>query len=338
MLVPAELAAPVLTVLQGAPGVAHLTVMAGAARIPKGDLIEVEVVKEAADELVEQLIATGLGVRGSISITDVDAAVSTTADQAFREAPGSPDSVVWRQVEADLADDAKLSGTFLTFLTIATLLAGIGIVLDSPITIVGAMVVGPEFGPLAAVAVGCVRRRPPLIRRGLIALAVGFPLAMLITAAAAWVASGSGLLDHRALEFNKQTEFIYHVGPFSLIVALLAGAAGMLSTTSQKSAALVGVFISVTTVPAAGYVAVAAVLGEWHQVGGSALQLLINLVGIVVAAVLTLLVVRRVDVRRAARRAHAVRTRPVPTPQVGIPPVGPKPVGTTTETQIPYSS
>jgi len=43
---------------------------------------------------------------------------------------------------------------------------------------------------------------------------------------------------------------IYDVGPFSLIVALLPGAAGMLSLTSTKSAALVGVFISVTTVPA----------------------------------------------------------------------------------------
>ena len=63
----------------------------------------------------------------------------------------------------------------------------------------------------------------------------------------------------------------------------------MLSLTSRNSAALVGVFISVTTVPAAGYVAVGGVLGEWSQVWGSAVQLLINLAGIVVAAVAMLL-------------------------------------------------
>ena len=57
------------------------------------------------------------------------------------------------------------------------------------------------------------------------------------------------------VELNTQTEFIYQPGVLSLIVALLAGAAGMLSLTSSNSAALVGVFISVTTVPAAGYVA-----------------------------------------------------------------------------------
>jgi uncharacterized hydrophobic protein (TIGR00271 family) len=146
------------------------------------------------------------------------------------------------------------------------------------------MVVGPEFGPLAAIAVGLVRRRGRLARRGAIALAVGFPFAMSITALATWVAQQAGLVSDDLVELNTQTEFIYQPGVLSLIVALLAGAAGMLSLTSRNSAALVGVFISVTTVPAAGYVAVGGVLGEWSQVWGSALQLLINLVGIVLAA------------------------------------------------------
>jgi uncharacterized hydrophobic protein (TIGR00271 family) len=197
-----------------------------------------------------------------------------------------------------------LSGTFVAFLTIATLLGAIGIVLNSPITIVGAMVVGPEFGPLAAVAVGLVRRQWDLVRRGVLAIAAGFPLAMGITALASFLANRTGLLSGRDLDLSQQTEFIYQVGPFSLIVALLAGAAGMLSMTSGKSAALVGVFISVTTVPAAGYVAVGAVLGHWGPVLGAALQLLINLFGIVLAAVTTLLVVRWIDVRRANRTRH----------------------------------
>ena len=75
----------------------------------------------------------------------------------------------------------------------------------------------------------------------------------------------------------------------------------MLSMTSRNSAALVGVFISVTTVPAAGYVAVGGVLGEWSEVWGSALQLVINLVGIVVAASVMLLV-RQWDLAGAVAR------------------------------------
>jgi len=92
----------------------------------------------------------------------------------------------------------------------------------------------------------------------------------------------------------------------SLIVALLAGAAGMLSLTSRNSAALVGVFISVTTVPAAGYVAVAGVLGGGRR---SAVQLLINLVGIVLAGAATL-AVRRWMAGRKDRKGVPLRRAP----------------------------
>jgi uncharacterized membrane protein len=83
-------------------------------------------------------------------------------------------------------------------------------------------------------------------------------------------------------------DFIFQVGPLSFVVALLAGAAGMLSLVSARSAALVGVFISVTTVPAAGFSVVAAILGDWDVAAKSALQLAVNLVGIVIAGVLVL--------------------------------------------------
>ena len=79
--------------------------------------------------------------------------------------------------------------------------------------------------------------------------------------------------------------------------------------TSRNSAALVGVFISVTTVPAAGYVAVGLVLGEWSQVWGSAIQLLVNLVGIVVAAALLLLVRTWVHQRYGRNSATAAQDR-----------------------------
>ncbi|SDP21739.1 uncharacterized hydrophobic domain-containing protein [Nakamurella panacisegetis] len=310
LLVPAELSAAVLALLGRYPGVAHLTQVRGASLAPAGDLIELDVVREAADELIEELQQLGLSSAGAICVSPVDLSLSAGSIRAERQAPGnSPDSVIWQQVESRTGTDSALSGTFLAFLTIAALLAGIGVVLDSPITVVGAMVVGPEFGPLAAISVGLIRRRPRLARRGFVTLAVGFPVAMLFTAGAAWVGARTGLVNAGELATNTQTEFIYKPGVLSLVVALLAGAAGMLSTTSGKSAALVGVFISVTTVPAAGYAAVATVFGEWHQVWGSALQLLINLIGIVVAGVVTLFVVRRFDVFRAARRGRRARSK-----------------------------
>jgi uncharacterized membrane protein len=96
------------------------------------------------------------------------------------------------------------------------------------------------------------------------------------------------LISLDAVRRLTEVDFIFRVGPISFVVALLAGAAGMLSLVSAKSAALVGVFISVTTVPAAGFAVVAAILGDWGVAGKSALQLVVNLVGIVIAGVLVL--------------------------------------------------
>jgi Domain of unknown function (DUF389) len=110
----------------------------------------------------------------------------------------------------------------------------------------------------------------------------------------------AGRRGHRldALETTRElseVDFIFQVGPLSFVVALLAGAAGMLSLVSAKSAALVGVFISVRTVPAAGFAVVAATVGDWAVAAQSAAQLAVNLVGIVLAGVLVLWVRQLAD-------------------------------------------
>ena len=87
------------------------------------------------------------------------------------------------------------------------------------------------------------------------------------------------------------------------MVALLAGCAGVLSQTAGRSNALVGVFISVTTVPAAGNLALALALWVPSEIGGSAAQLVVNLIGMTVAGVATL-TIQRVVWRRVRQRAR----------------------------------
>jgi uncharacterized hydrophobic protein (TIGR00271 family) len=236
--------------------------------------------------------------------------LSERADKASADAPGeASDAVIWDEVSRQTGEDSRLTWSYLAFLVIATQLAGIGIVTDSTIAIVGAMVVGPEFGPLAALAFGLVERKWAMVRAAAAALAVGFPAAMLVTAAAARLSLPLGLFAADALDRGSAVEFIYHPGPYSLIVAGLAGAAGMLSMISRRSSALIGVFISVTTVPAAGYIAVALVMGEASKAAGSALQLLLNLLGIVLAAAGVLLFFKFTQ-RRAQTRRPATRKKP----------------------------
>lgn len=299
---PAEVTNTVLDTLGRDSGVFHVTVLRGAAVDPPGDVVEADVVREAADGVLAALCALGIDHAGAITLESLDTVLSDAADAAARAAPGDPaDAVVWDELIAHTGDDSRLTLTFLAFLTLACLIAVVGVVTDSPITVVGAMVVGPEFAPLAALAVGIVLRRGDLIRRAAQALGVGFPLAMLTAAAGTLLGEWAGLIDTAVVSSLQQVDFIYHVGPFSLILALLAGAAGMLSLTSARSAVLIGVFISVTTVPAAAFAVVALATGAWRTALESALQLLVNLAGITVAGILVLMLRTRRDNRNLRR-------------------------------------
>ena len=303
VITPARTTDAVRDLLIAEPGATHVTVLPGAAIQPAGDVVEADVTREAVDTVFDGLCALGVDRTGGVTLETIDTTLSDAADTAEEVVPGDPqDAVIWDEVVSRTGEDSRLSISFQVFLTVACLLAAIGAITNSPVTVVGAMVLGPEFGPLAAVAVGIVLRRRDLVRRGAVALAVGFPLAMAVTAVATVVFDAVGLLDATTLDSLDQVDFIYQVGWFSLIVALLAGGAGMLALTSAKSSLLVGVFISVTTVPAAAFASVALVEGRFAEAAESALQLLVNIVGIVVAAVAVLLVQRRAEVRRRGLR------------------------------------
>jgi len=91
---------------------------------------------------------------------------------------------------------------------------------------------------------------------------------------------------------------------FSFIVALLAGVVGVVSLTEARSSTLIGVFISVTTIPAASDAGVSLAFGNQSEAWGSVLQLLLN-VTVLTAVAIAGLPIQRVIWRRAARRAAA---------------------------------
>jgi uncharacterized hydrophobic protein (TIGR00271 family) len=294
--VPADRTARVRELFESDPGTAHLAVLPGASVSPAGDLVLADVARESADALVGALRELGVHRDGAIAITSVDAAVSSAARQAEERAPGdAADAVVWEQVVRTTDADSSLSVSYLAFLTIATMLAGIAIINDSAILTIGAMVLGPEFVPLAGLAVAAVQRRPAHARRAATTLVLGFVVAIGLTACLTLVGRGLGWVGHEVLGADRpQTGFITHPDKWSLVVAVLAGVAGVLSLTSAKSGALVGVFISVTTVPAAADMAVSLALGGGPEFRSAVTQLGINLAGILVAATLTLAIQRAV--------------------------------------------
>ena len=176
---------------------------------------------------------------------------------------------------------------------LAVALAAIAVVTDSAVLVVGAMVVGPEFSAVAAASVGIVLRRPMLVWRSLRLLVLSFVVAIVVVALLALAARAGGLVTGVDVTRPRpNTGFIWHPDAWSFIVALLAGAAGALALAIEKTATMVGVFISVTTVPAAGNLALALALTEVGEIGGSLAQLGANIGGMILAGTLTLAFVR----------------------------------------------
>jgi len=304
--VPADLTAAVLEVFEGDPAVSQVSVLPGVSVRPPGDIVMADIAREAANVIVDRLMALGLAERGTLHIETVSGWVSRAGLQAEQVTPGaSADAVVWAQVTHRAYEDSELNWTYVWFMTLATLLAAIAIVVDSQVLVIGAMVLGPEFVPIAALGLALVRRRSMLFRRALRTLLEGFAVAIALTTVAALAARALGWVSAADVTGPRPgTEFIYTPDKWSFIVALIAAAAGVLSLTSNKLGGLSGVFISVTTVPAAGNVALGLAFGASEEIIGSAVQLGLNMSGMVLAGWATLAIQQQVWRGMEHRRAR----------------------------------
>lgn len=308
ILTPSDMTDDVVSVLEADPCVSGLVVVKDAAIRPRGDLLLADAPRESVNDIVAGLRALGVHRRGTIEIQRVDTWLSSEGFNAELRAPGSSaDAVVWAEVAQRSYEESELNWTYLCFMTLATVIAAIAIVLDSQILVIGAMVLGPEFGAIAALGVALVRRRFALLGHAVRTLVLGFTAAIAATTVFALIGRALGWVTlANVVGPRPATDFIYSPDKWSFIVALIAGAAGVLSVTSTKAGGLAGVFISVTTVPAAGNIALGLAFGAGHEVWPSAVQLLVNLLGMALAGWLTLALQQFVWSRVSLRRAKAM--------------------------------
>lgn len=296
LTVPPPLADDVRRLLVDHDHTTNVTVQTGASLKPAGDVVEADVAREAAAALVDDLQTLGLHESGGIVLTTPTGTPFRAARDLAAAAPGHPDdAVLWDSVEAAAYAGATPTLSYHVFLVVAVALAAVAVITDSSVLVVGAMVVGPEFSAIAALCAGILLWRPRLVLRSLLLLVLGFLVAIAAVTVLALVARGTGLIDAEVVTRPRpNTGFIWHPDTWSFVVAVLAGAAGALALAIERSTIMVGVFISVTTVPAAGNLALGLALWDAGEIGGSAAQLGLNVLGMVVAGVLTLLAVRTV--------------------------------------------
>lgn len=212
-------------------------------------------------------------------------------------------------------DDTSFTWAYGLLMTLAGVIAAGGILINNELLIVGAMIVSPDYGPVAGFCVAAIRGLAGRARSSATALLVGFVIAALAAAIIGTIARMLGLVPGAYLGGDRPVaELISEPNAASLVVALAAGVAGIVALGRAKSGAIVGVLVSVTTIPAVANIGVALAFANPDEAIGAAAQLSINVAGLVSAGLVSLWLGQRLSRRRAiaeieARRHERARLR-----------------------------
>jgi uncharacterized hydrophobic protein (TIGR00271 family) len=205
----------------------------------------------------------------------------------------------WLEVMGEARTHARPLGRYLALMTVAAVLGAVGVITDNPILIVGAMAVSPDILPICAACVGIVAGRIPLARRATVTLLLGIVLTWAVAAALAWALQRVDILSADFQVHEEGLHGLQSVDYSTILVALAAGVAAML-TFETRAASAVGVAISVTTIPASALFGVSLGLGEVSVIWGAAAVLAVNVTLLILSGVTTLLVQRRLATARSA--------------------------------------
>jgi uncharacterized hydrophobic protein (TIGR00271 family) len=239
----------------------------------------------AADRLVESIAGLGLSAEDYV-LTRAE----VVAPLRRHLAPGI-EGFAWVEVMGQARANSRPLARYLALISVAAVIAALGVLTSSSILIVGAMAVSPDLLPICATCVGIVARRRGLALRAAITLTVGLTLVVLVAALL------SGLLkelDILAAGFEVEESSLAtlaHTDYSTVLVALAAGIAAMLSFETRASAA-VGVAISVTTIPASAYLGVAIGAGGIDEAFGALAVLAINVTLMILSGTVTLVIQR----------------------------------------------
>ncbi len=193
-----------------------------------------------------------------------------------------------------LKENANVNSTYVLLMVLSTLLATLGLFLNSPSVVIGAMVLAPLMAPIISFSMGLLRSNNDLSQRSFLTLFTGMFIALSLSALMA------ALLPFQ--EITNEIEGRLHPSTLDLLVAVLSGVAGAFANARENIAkSLPGVAIAVALVPP---LCVAGIgIGWWNieVFSGAMLLFLTNLTGIVMAAGLSFMVIGFAPFSRAKK-------------------------------------
>jgi uncharacterized hydrophobic protein (TIGR00271 family) len=249
----------------------------------------------AADRLVEAIAELGIDVDDYL-LTRVEVVAPL---HHHRTGDRGIDGFAWVEVMGQARANSRPLARYLALINVAAVIATLGVITNSSILIVGAMAVSPDLLPICATCVAIVGRRWDLAARSFATLIIGLTAVVLTAAVLAALLKGFDFLPAGFEVENSSLSVFAHTDYSTVLIALAAGVAAMLSFETRASAA-VGVAISVTTMPASAYLGVAIGAGGFGNSLGALVVLLINVSLLIFSGTLTLVIQRWLPNRSGA--------------------------------------
>jgi uncharacterized hydrophobic protein (TIGR00271 family) len=179
-----------------------------------------------------------------------------------------------------LRGDAKLNSSFLVLMILSTLLATFGLFANSTAVIIGAMLVAPLMTPIVSVSMGLLRADTQMTKNSLIKIGAGVLLALISSSLLAFMLPSSEITNEMHNRINPTL--------LDLAIAIFSGVAAAYSKSFKEIAQnLAGVAIAVALVPPLAVAGIGLGYGDFSAFFGAFLLFFTNLVGIIIAAVIT---------------------------------------------------
>ncbi len=281
--------------LRGHQGVRRVVQQVDEGRDAKAYVFVADVEPSCADRLVEQIVALEIPADDYV-LTKMEV-VAPQHRHHFAE--GGVDGFAWVEILGQARANSRPLARYLALINVAAVIAALGVIASSSILIVGAMAVSPDLLPICATCVGLVRGDRELAGRAFATLTVGLGLVVVTAAVLSGLLSVFGFLPDGFNVEQSSLSTLAKTDYSTVLIALAAGVAGMLSFETRASTA-VGVAISVTTIPASAYLGVALGAGGIEHALGALVVLIVNVALLILGGTLTLLTQRLLPNRSGA--------------------------------------
>ena len=186
------------------------------------------------------------------------------------------------EVSAAIRKGATAQVDFYMMISLSTIIAALGLLLNSPAVIIGAMLVAPLMSAIIGMALGIVHGDMSLLHKSARTSLAGVGTAVLIGLVTGWLVPNA----------SATSEVMARTQPnlLDLFVALAAGAAGAYALCRKEVAAsLAGVAIAVALVPPLATIGITLALQQWQLAAGATLLFATNLVAIAASGAIVFL-------------------------------------------------